>query len=187
MAEQCARRHGCHVISSIGRNVSIVQSYAFWHGLVVGLDGLDKHFSVHICEDFDLAQTVPDPVMRQALMQRFYTLNGSPEDYDAENTYQVVGHGSLLWYLARRIEMQLRTPTRKPKPNLPHLPNSRSFPMQHTRLCVFPRAPPLSQLSTPLGIAIVHQATRPSRSRWARLIDNKISLKSCEKHYITAA
>ena len=84
----------------------IVQAAAVWKGVVSLLDGLDKHFSGHIGKDTAFAQAVPDQAMRQALMQRFYVLNGSPEDYDAEQSYPVVSYGSLVWYLARRIENQ---------------------------------------------------------------------------------
>jgi hypothetical protein len=34
------------------------------------------------CNDFNLAEFVPDLEERKALMKKFYQLNGSPEDYE---------------------------------------------------------------------------------------------------------
>lgn len=34
------------------------------------------------CNDFNLAEFVPDLEERKTLMKRFYELNGSPEDYE---------------------------------------------------------------------------------------------------------
>jgi hypothetical protein len=93
---------------------AVTQPRYVFHDLITLLDRLHNHFNQHIDDEGELAQWVPDLEMRRALMKRYYAFTGTPEDYGADlerdETYQNETHGGLMWYLARRIETQIKHP-----------------------------------------------------------------------------
>jgi hypothetical protein len=91
---------------------AVTQPRCVFHDLIAQLYRLHAHFNQHIDDEGDLARWVPDLEMRRALMKRYYAFTGTHEDYSADQklgeTYQNETHGGLTWYMARRIEAQMR-------------------------------------------------------------------------------
>jgi hypothetical protein len=55
------------------------------------------------CNDFDLAELLPDPQERRDLMRRYHEYNGDPEEFDPEDDYDTVEDYALMGYFAAAL------------------------------------------------------------------------------------
>jgi hypothetical protein len=57
-------------------------------------------FGGHGCNDFDLAELMPDLEERRQLIEEYHKSNGDPEEFDREDTYENFADFCLMSYFS---------------------------------------------------------------------------------------
>ena|GEM_PF-5050764 len=61
-------------------------------------------FSNLSCNDFNLAEYLPEADDRREFMQRYYEWNGDPEEFDPDEDYESVSDNQLLGYFSEAVK-----------------------------------------------------------------------------------
>jgi hypothetical protein len=66
-------------------------------------DDLDHHQGAAGCNDFRLAEVMPDVNERRALMRAVEVFNNTPDDFDPSAAYEVVPDFCVLSYFRHKL------------------------------------------------------------------------------------
>jgi hypothetical protein len=61
-------------------------------------------FSSHGCNDFNLAEYLPDVDDRREFMQHYHEWNGDTEEFDPDGAYEIVQDGQLISYFSAAVK-----------------------------------------------------------------------------------
>lgn len=67
------------------------------------LDLASEKFSNHGCNDFDLAEIVPDVEERRAIAREYYEHNNEPEEFNPDNKYESFEDWILMDHFAGKL------------------------------------------------------------------------------------